>query len=296
MKIIVTGSSGNISRPLTQLLVQKGHTVTVVSSSPEKQQAIEALGAAAAIGAVEDTDFLTRTLQGADALYAMIPPNFTTADQRARYRQIGHSYARAIRATGVKRVVHLSSMGAHLDKGIGIILGSHDVEGILNELPGISLTHLRPGSFFYNLYGFIDSIKRRGYIRANYGGEDKTQLVAATDIAVAAAEELDAILPARPVRYILSDECSCNNIAAVLGKAIGKPDLQWITCSREEALADFKEKGIPDNTAAEIADIYDSIHNGAFEEDYYAHGPVVPGKIKLTDFAKEFAAVFNQGN
>ena len=48
MKIIVTGSLGHISKPLTKELVQKGHTVTVISSKPGKQKEIEALGAAAA--------------------------------------------------------------------------------------------------------------------------------------------------------------------------------------------------------------------------------------------------------
>jgi nucleoside-diphosphate-sugar epimerase len=31
MKIIVTGSTGNISKPLTQKLVAAGHDVTVIS-------------------------------------------------------------------------------------------------------------------------------------------------------------------------------------------------------------------------------------------------------------------------
>ena len=74
MKIIVTGSLGHISKPLTQELVQKGHSVTVISSSPQKQKEIEALHAKAAIGTAEDIDFLTTTFTGADAVYCMVPP------------------------------------------------------------------------------------------------------------------------------------------------------------------------------------------------------------------------------
>lgn len=50
MKIIVTGSLGHISKPLAEKLLQQGHGVTVVSSNPERQQEIEALGARATIG------------------------------------------------------------------------------------------------------------------------------------------------------------------------------------------------------------------------------------------------------
>src|ERR1700722_15871349 len=66
MKIIVTGSLGHISKPLTEELVQKGHTVTVVSSKPERQKEIEAIGAKAAIGTMEDANFLSATFEGAD--------------------------------------------------------------------------------------------------------------------------------------------------------------------------------------------------------------------------------------
>ena len=44
MKIILTGSLGNISKPLTKELVQKGHQVTVISSEPERQKDIVSFG------------------------------------------------------------------------------------------------------------------------------------------------------------------------------------------------------------------------------------------------------------
>ncbi|MDF2433958.1 MAG: hypothetical protein JWP44_3589 [Mucilaginibacter sp.] len=74
MKIIVTGSLGHIGKPLTEELVQKGHTVRVINSKREKQKEIEGLGATAAIGTLEDADFLTTTFTGADAVYTMVPP------------------------------------------------------------------------------------------------------------------------------------------------------------------------------------------------------------------------------
>ena len=50
MNIVLTGSIGNIGRPLTEQLVQKGHSVTVISSAAERRNAIEVMGAKAAIG------------------------------------------------------------------------------------------------------------------------------------------------------------------------------------------------------------------------------------------------------
>lgn len=162
----------------------------MISSNADKQKEIETLGAKAAIGSVLDGGFLQIAFRGADAVYCMIPPNFAAPDSRAYYQSIGRSYADAIQAAGVKRVVHLSSWGAHLPEGTGFITGSHDVEQILNELQGVKVTHLRPGSFYYNLYNFINMIKNTGFIGSNYGGEDKVMIAAPADIADAAAEEL----------------------------------------------------------------------------------------------------------
>src|SRR5690348_16086027 len=121
MKVVVTGSLGNIGKPLATALVQKGHQVTVISSNPEKQKDIESLRARAAIGWLEDVDFLVQAFTGADAVYAMIPPNFTEPDFIGYCRRIANNYAQAILRAGIKRVVHLSSYGAHLEKGTGFI-------------------------------------------------------------------------------------------------------------------------------------------------------------------------------
>ena len=71
MNIVLTGSLWNIGETLTQELVQKGHSVTVISSNPKKTTAIEALGAKAATGSMFDADFLTATFKGADIVYLM---------------------------------------------------------------------------------------------------------------------------------------------------------------------------------------------------------------------------------
>ena len=292
MKVIVTGSLGNISKPLAEELVEKGHTVTVVSSKPEKQKDIKALGAIAAIGSLKDVDFLVSTFTSADAVYAMVPPNFTAPDPREHYCSIGSSYAQAIQRSGVKRVVHLSSWGAHLDRGTGFIVGSHDVEGILNDLSDVAITHLRASYIYYNLYNYVEMIKRLSFIGANYGGDDKIVMVAPIDIATSAAEEIGTPVNGQKVRYVASDEHTANEIAHILGAAIGKPDLKWVTFTDEQMQDALEHKGMPPHIAAKFVELGASIHTGALREDYELHKPIAMGKVKLEDFAKEFAAAF----
>jgi uncharacterized protein YbjT (DUF2867 family) len=298
MKVIITGSLGHISQPLTTALVQKGHAVTVISSSPERQPAIEALGATAAIGSLEDVDFLSATFTGADAVYTMVPPNNYfdhTLDLLAYYRRLGHNYAQAIAASGIKRVVNLSTIGAHLEKGSGILLGAHDVALILDQLPlEVAITHLRPTSFFYNLYAYLEMVKRDGFIAANYGAEDIVPWVSPLDIAAAVVEEIETPLVGRKIRYVASEELSCNETARILGAAIGKPDLKWIVITDEQLLGGLVAAGMNPQIAAGLVEMYASLHTGLLSEDYYQNRPTVMGKVKLTDFAKEFATAFQQ--
>ena len=295
MKIIVTGSLGHISKPLTQELVAKGHEVIVVSSNPGKQKEIEALGAIAAIGTLADVDFLTTTFTGADAVYTMVPPNYAAADMMAYCRETGENFAEAIEKSEVKRVVHLSSIGAHMEKDSGLILAHRQVETIFEKLPtDVAITFMRPSGFYYNLLGFIPGIKAAGVIVANYGADDMLIWVAPADIASAVADELEVPVTGHKVRYVASDELTGNETARILGEAIGKPDLKWILISGEERQRQLETVGLSPAMAHGLVEMFSSQHNGALAEDFYRNWPKVMGKVKMADYAKEFAAIYNQ--
>jgi uncharacterized protein YbjT (DUF2867 family) len=299
MKIIVTGSLGHIGKPLTIELVQKGHTVTVISSKPEKQKDIEALGAIAAIGTVEDVDFLTTSFTGADIVYTMLPPDnsyFNPEFDLMKYsRGIGNNYAKAIQQSGVKRVIHLSSIGAHLEKGSGLILYHRAVEDILNKLSGVAITFMRPVGFYYNLYSFLPVIKNQAFIAANYGADDNLVWVSPIDIAAAIAKEIETPAVSRKIIYVASDELTGNETASILGTAIGKPDLKWILLSNEQWQSGLEAAGMNPAIAGGLIEMFAAQHSGLLMEDYYRNRPV-PGKVKMKDFAKEFAIAFNQDN
>ena len=297
MKIIITGSLGHISKPLSIELLQKGHEVTVISSNLQKQTAIEALGAKAAIGLLEDVDFLITTFKGADAVYCMIPPNnYFNHDLNLLdyYSTVATNYFKAMQATNVKQVVYLSSVGAHLKQNSGIIIGHHTGEEIMNRLPDdVAITFMRPVGFYYNLLGFVNVIKNKGFIEANYGADEHLVWVSPIDIAAAVAEELTAGNAGRKIRYVVSDELSGNETASILGEAIGKPGLKWNLIPGEQWLGNLKAIGMNPSIAAGLVEMFESQHNGLLTEDYYLNKPGSFGKVKLKDFALDFAQVYN---
>ncbi len=305
MKIIVTGSLGNISKPLTETLVSQGHTVSVVSSDPKKQDAIENLGATPAIGSISDVAFLTDTFKGANAVYAMIPLSFTEPDLGEYLRRMAKNYAQALKQAGTKRAVVMSGWAADLTR-------SENVEDVFDGLT-TSLTIMRPASFYTNFYQSIDLIKGKGLIgkfltlrysglwallagktgllMGNYGGDDRIVFVSPKDIADAVAEELTLNPEKTTIRYVGSEEMTCNEAAKIIGAAIGKPWLKWVLLSDKEMLQGLKMAKVPEKLAETLVEMQAAMHSGKALENFHHNQPKM-GKVKLADFAKEFAEVY----
>ncbi|RYZ26934.1 MAG: NAD-dependent epimerase/dehydratase family protein, partial [Sphingobacteriales bacterium] len=248
MNYVITGAAGNISAVVIRQLLEAGHHVTVIGRDEQKLQSLISSGAKAAIGSVEDTAFLTAVFTGADAVYTMVPPNFATNDMKGFIEQIGKNYTAAIKASGVKYVVNLSSVGAHLPEGCGPVSGIYRVEKSLNSLQDVNILHLRPAYFYQNLLANIGLIKHAGIIGSNFSiAAGKFPIVHPSDIAAVAADALlKPDFKGVSEVYISSDETGTDAIAAALGKAIGKPDLQWVRFSDEDALNGMMQAGLPE--------------------------------------------------
>lgn len=300
MKIVLTGSLGRIGKPLTQNLVKNGHSVTVISSKTERKADIEALGAKAAIGSMQDVDFLTTTFKNADAVYLMVAWDAIgnifdkEIDFPTEFLKIASIYKQAVAQSGVKKVVHLSSIGAHTNKSIGSLSIYHGVEKIMNELSSdVSIKFMRPVAFYPNIFRFMPSMKTDNAIIQSYGGETKEPWVSTVDIAHAIVEEMETPFEGRSYRYIASDEVSPNEVASILGEAIGNQDIKWQIVDADQLLNGVLASGMNEWVAKGFIEMQAAQENGSLYEDFYKNKPNL-GKVKLTDFAKEFAIVYNQ--
>lgn len=292
MKIIITGSLGNIGKPLTKKLVAAGHDITVISSNAARTAAIENLGAHANIGSVTDTAFLKQAFTGADAVFAMTPPNLGGSNVIVNTINAGKSYAAAIQEAGVKHVVMLSSVGADFPDGTGPIAGLHHIEQLYHNLHDVAVTFLRAGYFYTNFYNDVPLIKGAGIIGGNYPADYSTPLVHPEDIATAAAEELQRKATGTNVRYIVGDVRKPADFAKVLGTAIGKPELPWVEFTDDQSMQGMVQAGVPEEIAALYTEMGKGLRTGKLTTDFEKNGSPVNGTIKLEDFAKEFATKF----
>lgn len=295
MKYVITGSLGHISKPIALALINAGHETVIITSNNDRVKEIESIGAKAAVGSVEDSRFISTVFSGADAIYLMIPPNYTAPDLRASQNKVSDAYFAGLKANNTPYAVVLSSIGAHLGNGAGPVDGLADLEKKFSELKQVNIRYLRPSYFFNNLFGLIPLIKNANIMGSNFGNTDEKLVLTDTgDIAEAAIEELLSLnFTGQTIRYIASDERHPTEIAETLSKAINKPGIPWISFTDEQALAGMQQAGLTPSLSSAYTTMGKAIREGAMQNDYWKNHPSKLGKVKLEDFAKQFAAAYN---
>jgi uncharacterized protein YbjT (DUF2867 family) len=293
MQFVVTGGAGHVSKPLTELLLARGHEVTVIGRRAENLSGLVRLGAKAAVGHLEDVPFLTKTFKGADGVYLMVPPSWHASDLKAISTAFAEGFSTAIKSSGVHNAVFLSSYGAHRLNDAGAISGLGRAEVVLNKLAGVNVLHLRAGYFYTNLLLSIELIKQSGVMGNMFTIPAGTFTVVDTDdIALVAADALTKLeFKGHSYEYVVSDESGTDEIASVIGKAIGKPDLKWVKFPAADLKQVLRSFGFAEGAANEYVEMFTTLGTGLLFEDYVMVKPkLYPTKIE--DFAKKFAAAY----
>jgi uncharacterized protein YbjT (DUF2867 family) len=295
MNYIITGSTGHISKPLTEQLIAGGHHVTVITSQ-SKTNDIQAIGAHAAVGSIEDRDFLIRSFSGTDCVYLMIPPKWSVADWFAYQKVVADNYIAAVQANNTRYVVILSSLGADMRNGCGPVDGTAYLEEQSKRLEKSNVLILRPSYFFYNLFSQIGMIKHAGFVGSTQPSDFKLILTHPSDIANVAAEHMlsPTFTGHGNIQNIASDDSNTwAQITKVLGDAIGKPELPYVEMTDEQAREGMLSAGLSQTIADGYEAMGKALRGGKMQADYWQNRPINLGEIKIKDFAKEFAAAYN---
>ena len=291
MKIVVTGSLGNISLGLVKKLIANGHEVTVISSNAEKAASIEKLQATPAIGSLANPVFVDQTFKCADAVYTMVPPDFSTPDYFALADKIHGNYARAIEKNNIRHVVNLSSI-AVARAGVEPLERFYDLEKRLDAVSGLNVVHLRPAMFYTNFYGSLGSVKEQGIMGHNVAGTIDLPMTHPADIAEVAFNLLNsASFVGSQTKYVISDVKKGDEIAALIGQAIGKP-VHWLEFPDETLLQGLLQNGFSRDAAETlVVSSGRAIRQGLFDE---FKAPVYKTNTAtgFEAFAKEYAAAY----
>src|SRR5271166_4721527 len=190
---VITSATGNTGKIIASKLLETGKKVRVICRHADKAKELTDKGAELFIGNTMDAEFLKKAFKDATALYANIVMDWKTNDFTGDQVKHANAMADAIRECKVSYVVALSSQGAHLDSGSGVVLGLHKMETIFNNIEGLNTLFLRPTYFMENSLGMIGMIKNAGIMGAPVKADLSFPVIATKDIASYAARRLSAL-------------------------------------------------------------------------------------------------------
>jgi len=293
--IVLMGATGNTGKVAAEALLSRGEKVRVLGRDAKKLQPFVARGAEVAAGDAADPAFLARAFAGADAAYTLIPPDMRAPDFRAHQDRVGEATVQALRQSGVKRVVFLSSVGADLPAGTGPIVGLHAQEERLRGL-GVDLLLLRPGYFFENLYASLPLIRHQGINGSAIAPEVKLSMIATRDIGAAAAAALAAKdFSGVQVRNLLGPrDYTMVEVTRILGAKIGKPDLAYVQFPYEAFGAALEQAGLTKDMARLYVEMSRAF-NAGIVKPVGGRTPESTTPTPFESFASELAAAFGAG-
>lgn len=290
--ITVMGATGNTGKVVAARLLAAGRKVRAIGRSTKRLRDLTQLGAQPAGGDARDANFLTTAFGGAEAVYAMVPPDTAQPDVGVYYDVLGAAIETAIRRAGVRRMVFLSSLGAELPVGTGPIAGLHAQEERFKKL-GIDLLILRPGYFFENFYGSLGVIKNMAVNGGAIEPDVKIPMVATADVGTVAAEELlRGGFRGVVVRELLGPrDLSLEEATTIFGAAMGEGNLPYVRFPDEDFHAALVQMGFSKGVADAFLEMSHAFNAGKIRS-LEGRNKRNTTPTRFEDFAQQLAAAY----
>lgn len=260
--IVMMGATGQVGSAALEALKPHGGRVRVIARNPERARHLAADGVEIVRGEAGDTAGLAAAFAGADAAFVLLVPSMQAGDVLSESRATAQSIAAALRQARVPHVVALSSAGADLAEGNGIVRALHDFE---QALAGVapSLTLLRPGDFMENWAAMLPVAREAGVLpSAKVPLDAASETVSALDVGRTVAALLREPRPGRRIVNLAGPrEYAPADAAAALSQLLGKP-VMAVPSSRAETIAGLEAAGASADYAAKLADLSDAVNAG----------------------------------
>jgi uncharacterized protein YbjT (DUF2867 family) len=261
---VVLGATGHTGSIIANSLLLKGEKVRAVGRDAARLERFVRKGAEAFAANVSDTAALGKAFSGARAAYLMLPPSMTSPDYRADQERESDAIAQAVKETGLRYAVHLSSFGADVAEGTGPIAGLHSSEQKLNAIGGLNVLHVRAGYFMENNLLAIGMIQGMGIFGHALLPDLKLPMIATRDIGDYVAERfLKLDFSGKETQELLGQrDLSMTEATAILARGIGKPDLRYVQFPYEQVQQVLMQMGVPQKTAGQFIEMYKAVNEG----------------------------------
>ena len=261
---VVTGATGHTGNIVARTLLDKGAKVRVIGRSADRLEALVAKGVESCVTDLTDVSSLAKSFDGAKAAYVMLPPSLTAPDYRQFQDRVTETIAAALRSAGITHVVTLSSIGADKPDRTGPVLGLRYLEQQLNHINGLHVLHLRAGYFMENTLAQVGIIQKMGMSLGPLRPDLKLSMIATEDVGVVAADALLRLdFQQKDTRELQGQrDLSMNEVAQIIGKAIGNPGLRYAQAPDDQVQAALIQLGMSSSMAALLLEMSAALNSG----------------------------------
>jgi len=278
---VVAGVTGNTGSVVANKLLDAGKKVRVIVRDAKKGEVFKARGAEVVIADLDDVPALTQALQGVEGAYLLSPPDGASKTFLASRRRLLDGLAQAVVAARVPHTVFLSSIGAHQQKGTGIIESLYYGEKVL-AATGLPVTFVRAGYFVENWASVLPAVKKDGVLPSFLAEQAVVPQVSTSDIGLVAVQALlDGPAGVRVLELGGPVDATAADVAQVLSRLLDRP-VNVVVAPLAAAVPTFTSFGASEDVATLYRDMYEGINNGTVSWQ----GPpavIVRGKQSLED-------------
>lgn len=258
---VVLGASGQIGSAIVDVLLKKGKPVKGVIRDSQKAANLKSKGVDVEVADFFDLEALKKAFSGGDTVFLLTPENPKSKDILADTAIILKNYREAIRFSGIKKAIGLSSIGAQHKSETGNLEMSYRLEHALEEL-SLDQIYIRPAYYYSNWMAYFETAKEHGVLTTFFPINLKMPMIAPTDVAefiakimTDEAEQEKVYELVGPVAYSSAD------VANIFGDILNRkveaqqiPQGQW-----KETL---KQIGFSDSATDNLIKMTEAVING----------------------------------